>query len=130
VNQLSYCTHSEHGLSFELFVDGQSLYELVGGADGGIPYWLVDDDLPYVPPIGTPRLPHNHIVCVCGCGEYGCGHTRCQVERQDDEVLWSRFDIDVSEAGRSRIFQFTRENYDAVIANIVRRALVQKQLDA
>jgi hypothetical protein len=138
MNVLSCHTNTDHGLSFELFVDGQPLHELVGGEDGGIPYWIVEDDLPYLPPmtsgrsktIGTPRLPHTHIVCVCSCGEYGCGHTRCQVERRDSRVLWSEFDIHVSDAGRSRIFQFTRENYDVVVADMVRQAQSQKQLDA
>jgi hypothetical protein len=130
VNALSYRTSTENGLSFELLVDGQPLHELVGGEDGGIPYWDVEDDLPYYPPHGERREPDSRIVCVCSCGEYGCGHTRCRVERRDDVVVWRGFDCDVSETGRSMVFEFAGENYDAVVSGIVRDARSRKATDA
>lgn len=130
VNTLSYRCRCENGLSFELLVDGQPLHELFGGEDGGIPYWDVEDDLAYYPPHGERRVADARIVCVCSCGEYGCGHTRCRVEWHGDVVVWRGFDCDVSEAGRSIVLEFSRENYDAVVSGIVGDARSRKAKQA
>ena len=127
MNALSYITSAENGLSFELLVDDQPLHELIGGEDGGIPYWDIEDDLPYYPPHGERRESNKHIVCVCSCGEYGCGHTRCHVERSSDVVVWRGFDCDVSDAGRGMVFQFSRQDYEAVVSEIVRKARATKE---
>ena len=83
---LSYRCTEDNGLSFELLVDGEPLGALVGARDTAFPYWIVEDGLPRYPPHGTPDDPDARIVCVCNCGEYGCGHTGCRMTREGDEV--------------------------------------------
>lgn len=56
MNNLAYRTSEENGLSFELVVDGQSLASLIGSRDAEIPYWIIDDDLPYFPPFGEEEI--------------------------------------------------------------------------
>jgi hypothetical protein len=109
-------------LSFELLVDGQSLGMIVGARDTAFPYSIVDDDLPRWPPHGEPRDPLVRIVCVCSCGEYGCGHTQCRVIDEGDEVVFRDFDVDVSAEGSAKEFRFSQANYEAVIDEIVQRA--------
>ena len=53
MNALSFRTSTENGLSFELLVDGEPLGKLIGSRDTEIPFWLIDDDLPYFPPSGA-----------------------------------------------------------------------------
>jgi hypothetical protein len=123
---LGYRCTEDNGLSFELLVDGQPLGALVGATDTAIPFWIIEDDLPYWPPHGRQRDADIHIVCVCSCGEYGCGHTHCRVIREGDEVVFRDFDVDVSAEGSRREFRFSRANYEAVVAEIVSRARAQQ----
>jgi hypothetical protein len=121
------CT-DDNGLSFELLVDGQPLGALVGARDTAIPYWIIADDLPYWPPRGDRHDPDIRIVCVCSCGESGCGCTECRVVREGDEVVFCGFDVDVSAEGSKKEFRFSRVNYEAVVAEIVCRAREQKMI--
>src|SRR5437016_5491116 len=114
MNTLSFRCTEQNGLSFELLIDGRPLGELVGAKDWAIPFWDVDDDLPHWPPRGPNRDPEIRIVCCCSCGEYGCGHTRCRVIRERDEVVFRDFDLDASPEGRRQIFRFPAANYQAV----------------
>ena len=84
-------------------VDDQPFGELLGDGNEGIPYWDVEDDLPYWPPHGEPRQADVRIVSVCSCGEYGCGHTRCRVEKTEDRVILRDFEGDVSKKGKPLI---------------------------
>jgi hypothetical protein len=122
MNTLSYRRTEENGLSFELVVDGKPLAALVGAVDGGIPYWIIRDDLPYLPPHGAVEDPELRIVCCCSCGEYGCGHTQCRVLREGDDVVFRDFDIDVSGDGRRQVFRFPESNHRTVVSEIVAAA--------
>ena len=122
MNFLDYRSDDELGLSFELLVDGKPLGELIGSQHQAIPYWIFEDDLPYLP----PHSPENRtdaeirIVAVCGCGEYGCGHTKCRVERNGDEVVFRDFHEDLTPKSEVKVFRFSRENYDTVVAAILK----------
>jgi hypothetical protein len=122
MNTLSYRWTEDNGLSFELLVDGQPLGALVGARDTAIPYWIIEDDLPYCPPHREPHDPEIRIVCVCSCGEFGCGLTLCRVNREGNEVVLRDFDCDASAEGTRREFRFSRPNFEAVIGEIVHRA--------
>src|SRR6476646_7760930 len=98
MNTLAFRTTEENGLSFELLVDGQPLGELVGARDMAIPFWIIEDDLPYWPPHGEHRDPEIRIVCCCSCGEYGSGHNQCRVVREGDEAAFRDFDLDTNSA--------------------------------
>jgi hypothetical protein len=123
---LSFRCTEDNGLSFELMVDGQPLGQLVGARDTAFPYWIVDDDLPYLPPHGGKRVPDTRIVCVCSCGEYGCGHTACRVVQEREGVVLRDFDVDVSAEGSKKEFRFSSANYSAVTAEIVSLARQQR----
>jgi hypothetical protein len=122
VATISYRCTEDNGLSFELLVNGQSLGTLVGARDTAFPYWIVEDGMPHRPPHGEPPDPEVCIVCVCSCGEYGCGHTQCRVVRDGEEVVFRGFDGDVSAEGSTKEFRFSQANYEAVVAEIVCRA--------
>lgn len=120
--KLSFRCTEENDLSFELLVDGVPLGELVGASDFSFPYWLVRSGLPRASELGEPDEVDVLIVCVCGCGEYGCGHTRCRAVRSNGDVILSEFTFDVSRDGARREFRFTSDNFDAVNQEIVERA--------
>jgi hypothetical protein len=130
MNTLSFRTSDQNVLSFELLVDGRPLGELVGARDWAFPFWIVVDDLPRFPPHGESREPESRIVCCCSCGEYGCGHTRCQVVRESDEVVIRDFDLDVSREGRGKVFRFPLANYSSVVCDIVALAKTQMEQSA
>lgn len=115
---LSYRCTEDNGLSFELLVDGVPLGKLVGSRDTVFPYWIVEDGLPHCPPFREQNDREIRIVCVCSCGEYGCGHTRCRVIEQDDEVVFNEFDVDVSVEGNRMEFRFPVANYETVCREI------------
>ena len=128
MHTLSVEESEENGLSFELLVDGTPLRVLVSGASGGIPYWIVEDDLPYFPTTSdeAARRSDLRIVAVCSCGEYGCGHTRCRVVKDGESVVFSGFITNVNAADETHTFRFFRLNYDAVLANMVAAAAAQR----
>ena len=120
MNTLGYRCIEENGLSFELLVDDQTLSGLIGGIGSAIPYWIIETDLPYLPPCGAEHDPEIRIVTVCECGEYGCGHTQCRVDHNGNVVLFYDFDVGISREGLGKIFEFTRSNYEEVMSAIVR----------
>lgn len=127
---LSYRCTEENGLSFELLVDGEPLGVLIGSQDTAFPYWIVEDGLPRWPPHSPSEAPDVRIICVCSCGEYGCGHAQCHVFRHGDEVVFNRFDVDVDREGARKEFRFRAVNYDAVCTEIAERAQQQRERDA
>lgn len=127
---LSYRCTEENGLSFELLVDGQPLGVLIGSRDTTFPYWIVEDGLPRFPPHGPSDAPDVRIVCVCSCGEYGCGHAHCHIGHNGDQVVFSAFDFDVTREGALKTFQFESANYEAVCKEISARARQQRELVA
>lgn len=120
MDQLDYTLSDENGLSFELHVNGIPLGDLIGSLDTAIPYWIIEDDLPYYPPRGKDREPETHIVTVCSCGEYGCGHARCRIIKAADVVTFCDFNGDVQSKNGQKVFQFSRTNYDEIVLAIVR----------
>lgn len=114
INTLDYKFFDQNGGSFELFIDGISLAEQVNYKDSLIPFWIIDSGIPTFPPHELPKLISERIVAVCGCGEYGCDCITCQVEIENDFVLFSSF----KRPGYSRVidktFRFTKENFQEV----------------
>lgn len=70
------------------------------------------------------------IICVCSCGDYGCGHTRCRETRDGNEVVLTEFDFDVTPEGATEEFGFSASNYDAVCKDIADLARAQRERDA
>jgi hypothetical protein len=128
MNTLDYRETDRWGLSFELLVDGQPISALIGAWDTvspliDIPFWLIEDDLPSLPVDSEEYKPTLRILTVTSCcGEYGCGHTRCQVLCQRDTVLFCDFAGAVRVQARKTVFQFSRRNYDTIIEAMVWRA--------
>ncbi len=127
---LSYRCTEANGLSFELLVDDQPLGALVGSRDTAFPYWIVEDGLPRWPPQGPPDDPEVRIVCVCSCGEYGCGHTQCRVIHEGDDVVFHEFTFDVTSEGAQKEFRFGAANYEAVGKEIAAKAREKRERDA
>ncbi len=130
MNVLSFRTSPEDGLSFELLIDSQSLSELVNDGYEGIPYWNIHADLPSLPPDSEPRRMGVHIVSVCSCGEYGCGHTRCRIEKAGDQVIFREFVRSKNDKPKDLVFVFSGQNYDEVVVSIVNQANERKKVDA
>jgi hypothetical protein len=126
---LGYRCTQENGLSFELLVDGSPLGMLVGSRDTAFPYRLVEDGLPRWPLHSERDDPHIRIVCVCGCGEYGCSHTQCRVVLVGDEVVFNEFAFDVSTEGSRKEFRFPAADYNAVCNEVSSRAQGQRTRD-
>ena len=124
MNTISVEVSKENGLSFELLVDGQPIGTLLNDGNGGIPYWLAKDGLPTYPypEDGYETDPLVRIISVCGCGEYGCGHSRCKVTETSDTVEFSAFEGDVGVKGKTIRFEFPLSQYHAVCQQIAKQA--------
>jgi hypothetical protein len=129
MNTLAFRTSEDNGLSFELLVDGRPLGTLIGSRDTAFPYWIVEDGLPHWPPHGDPDDPAVRIVCVCSCGEYGCGHAQCRVAHEGGEVVFHEFAFDVSREGSRQVFRFPAANYATVCSEIAARVQEQRDRD-
>lgn len=126
VNNLGYVeSRTEDGLFFKLLVDGQYIGDLVGGESGGVSCWMIEGGLPSYPEWAGDHVASQCFICICECGEWGCGHTRCQVEINGETVRWHDFAGDVSPGKESMEFTFSRANYDAVIAELVAKAAIE-----
>jgi hypothetical protein len=117
MNKLSFETSEYDWLSFVLLVDGRALLAGLHADDHEIPYWICDMGIPTLPP--NDSTAKRIIVGVCGCGEYGCGHTSAKVERSDGIVRLFEF-----ERGSRFIneFQFDANEFDLVSNQIARIA--------
>ena len=122
MDRLAFHETSNNGLSFELLVNGKPLCEMIGGEEGGIPYWLFEDNLPHYPPFGLSQDRTRRIVCVCECGEYGCGHTSCRLVEDNGVVTLCEFSGVVSPSEERRSFTFEAGHFQEVVAEMVRRA--------
>lgn len=116
MNFLSYKSRSSqlNGLIFDLLIDQKTIPELIGCASSGIPYFLVQSDLPGVNDEPTLKPDCRRIVAVCSCGEFGCGGISARVFKTENSVVFSDF---VSDNGpiMNKQFEFTRANYDKVL---------------
>lgn len=117
MNKLSFEMSEYDWLSFVLVADGRPLLADLHADDHEIPYWICDMGIPTWPPndLTAKRI----IVGVCGGGEYGCGHTRANVERRDGIVRLFEF-----ERGSrfTNEFQFAANEFDSVNNQIARVA--------
>lgn len=131
MNILSYKTDSYHYLNFELLVDGELLGDLVGSQNTHFPYWIVEDNLPYFPPLSPEnREPDTFIVSVCdGCGEYGCGHTQCKILRNGNKIVFCAFQGELSSNAEEKEFCFSVENYESIVSQIVKLAKEEQLKD-
>lgn len=114
ISILSYKYFDQNGGSFELVVDDVSLAEQIDYEESLIPSWIIDKGIPTFPPHEIPEKTSERIVAVCGCGEYGCDCTTCQVVIENDFVIFNNF----KRPGYSRVidktFKFTKENFQEV----------------
>jgi hypothetical protein len=127
MNHLAVTVTEENGKSFQLMVDGTPLSDLLDDGNDAIPYWIVENDLPYFPPYGDSEPDDIRIVTVCNCGEYGCGHSHCRVTKTDDTVIFDQFQCDTRKEPDSTRFVFSRSNYDEVVALIVSETKKEKR---
>ena len=113
-------------LSFELIVDGKPLSDHLNDGNIGIPYWLAKDGIPHLPPsdVDSPR----HIVTVCDCGEYGCGHSSCQIVKKDNVVEFLHFAGDCGDTCDTLKFTFPLREYEVQIKDMKKEA--NKALEA
>ena len=120
MNQLSFKTNPENGLSVELFIDGKSINDLFDVGDPFLPYWYFEDDLPYYSPDRKYETDlSRRLIGVCDCGEYGCGNLNCHVEQQNGLIVWSDFNGDVSGDQNVYIFVFDESQYVKTISEVV-----------
>jgi hypothetical protein len=123
MNTLSYRTTDDNGLSIELLIDGQPLAKLSPeDEDTKIPYYNFEGDLP----LGYWGQDDASIrrIGVCICGIAGCGSTECRVVREGDVIVFRNIRGCVNphypENDDGKEFRVTSENYDSVIANIMK----------
>jgi hypothetical protein len=114
MNILSYKFFDQNGGSFELFIDDVSLSEQVNYDDSLIPFWIIDDGIPTFPPHESKTQTSERVVAVCGCGEYGCDCITCQVEIEDDSVIFSNFKRPRYSRIIDKTFKFAKENFQEV----------------
>lgn len=120
INQLSFKTNTENGLSVELFIDGKSIDDIFNAGDPMIPSWHFEDDLPYYPPYRKYATDFSrHLIGVCDCGEYGCGNINCHVEKHQGLVVWSDFKGDLPGNQSSPNFVFDEQQYVKTISEIL-----------
>jgi hypothetical protein len=112
--------------TFEILVDGIPLADLLNDGNAGIPYWMAKDGIPHLPPSETSSS--RHIVTVCDCGEYGCGHSACEIIQNGDVVEFFHFSGDCGTACNNLKFVFPAQEYDAQIEAMKKEAV--KALDA
>jgi hypothetical protein len=118
MNSLALAVTPDNGLTFELIVDDKPISHWLADGNEGIPYWIVNEGLPTWPPHTAPQAQTQRIVSVCGCGEYGCGHSRCTVRTEGETVVFEDFAGDVASTGRKARFVFPREQYETVCRTI------------
>jgi hypothetical protein len=115
MNKFGFEVDHNPWLCFVLTVDGRALLTDLHVGDHEIPYWICDWGIPTLPPNDTTAK--QIIVGVCGCGEYGCGHTSASVERGDGVVRLFDF---------KRGSSFTNEfNFDANEFDAIRNQIAQ-----
>lgn len=114
INTLSYKCFDQNGGSFELFIDNELLAEKVNYEDSLIPYWIIDKGIPTFPPHEMPEKISERIVAVCGCGEYGCDCITCQVEIENDFVIFNNFKRLRYSRIIDKTFKFTKENFQEI----------------
>lgn len=108
-------------LLFELLIDGQPICgNLAETGDNAIPYYEFENgDLPYFRE--EYKSVRQYIIAVCVCGNSGCGSESCQIIKQGDYVIFKDFSSGCSLSTENYEFIFSRENYDSVINQILKR---------
>ncbi len=122
INTLDVDCCDDHGLSFDLLIDGKFIGLYLKDENGGIPYWLLTEGLPRWSPEETDSDVSVCLVTVCTCGEAGCGHSRCTVRTTEDAVIFEDFRGDVRGEARALRFVFSRADYERVLSLMTEKA--------
>lgn len=135
LNKLSFRVvevEGEHipNFSIELIIDDKPLGILFDTQDNKIPHWYVEEDLTANYLYSGEDLPSYydnyknkeiHLIGVCSCGESGCGCLGCVIKKDGDVVTFREIFNDGLEFPKDLEFKFSRDNYDAVVKEIVGR---------
>jgi hypothetical protein len=112
----------------ELLIDDESIGHLLKTDNRAIPSYYFKTDLPsYFHHYKNRRI---YILGVCSCAEAGCGHSGCELEKRDDFVTFRDIFNDGFEFPQNFEFIFFRENYDAVINEIINLEGKRKETNA
>ena len=117
--------HIDNMLFFNLVIDDNELSEILNDGDFGIPAWLIDSGLPKLEEKEANGKPSNYIVTVCGCGEYGCGNSHCEIVWSDEVVIFRNFDGD-SGNRPDIIFNFAKYQFDNMVSQLCSKANAYK----
>ncbi len=98
--------------TYELVIDGKTLADWLDDGNEGIPFWLIEDGLPVWRAREDDLDTGVRIVTVCGCGEAGCGHSRCTVRVEGDTVIFEDFAGDATRTAPKLRFAFPRDHYE------------------
>lgn len=108
-------------ISFELLIDGKSISSLLEASNKAIPYYYFEEnDLPSY--FYNYRNKQVHTIGVCSCGVSGCGESTCVLEKSEDFVTFREIFKDGFEFPEEFQFKFSRQNYESVITEIVKKA--------
>jgi hypothetical protein len=126
MNILDYRSTENHGLSFELVIDGEPIGKLVGSSDDlEIPYRLFKNGTALFPAAHLGRDSEKRVVAVCSCGEWGCSSTRCDVVKSwDGNIIFRDFITKRSKSDsvfNMAMFCFSPINYDSVVTEISKK---------
>lgn len=123
INTLDFRVSKNHGLSFELLVDGKPISQIAGSSSKSIPYWLFMTGVALLPLSYLGSDSDRRVVAVCSCGEWGCGSLRCNIVKSwDGNVVFRDFttDLSCSELAFSMMMLcFSAANYDFVVSEIL-----------
>lgn len=106
-------------ISFELLIDGNSIGSLLNTNNKAIPYYYFEEDLPSY--FHSYRNKEIHIIGICSCGVGGCGDATCVLEKSEDLIIFREIFKDGYEFPENFQFKFSRQNYESVIAEIVKK---------
>lgn len=106
------------GPTYELVIDGRSLSDWLDDLNEGIPFWMAKQGLPVWRTRDDDTDRGGRIVTVCGCGEVGCGHSRCTIRSDGDTVIFEDFAGDAERTAPKLRFVFPRDQYEAFCKTI------------
>ncbi|MGI8670754.1 MAG: hypothetical protein ACR2J3_13050 [Aridibacter sp.] len=107
-------------ISFEFLIDGKPIGSLLETNNKAVPYYYFENDLPSY--FHKYRNKEIHIIGVCSCGIDSCGNASCILEKEKEFVVFREIFKDGYEFPENFQFKFSRENFDAVITEIVEKA--------
>ena len=130
LNKLSFQTEEENArrciLWFELLIDGETVENLLGD-EKAIPHYYFEDDGNDLPHFFDYENRKHHLLGVCTCGNDGCGHIACEIEKSENFVVFRVYFYGSNKHPKDVKFKFSRENYDSAIGEIKRQAKEYKE---